>query len=121
MAYIIIIVDITDIIAITNINTSIMKLLVKKVLLANSVSNSSIYAFLSNQKFLYHIYTGQYILLSVSGVDNNISSNVLLFRKTGKVTSEVNLLVSMRLSNSSVKVKFISIASKCTINGKIHY
>ena len=41
MAYIIIIVDITNIIAIMNMNTSIIKLLVKKFLLANSVSNSS--------------------------------------------------------------------------------
>ena len=42
MAYIITIVDITDIIAITNTNASIMILLVKKFLLANSVSYSSI-------------------------------------------------------------------------------
>ena len=42
MAYIITIVDIINIIAIANTNMSMIKLLVKKFLLANSVSNSSL-------------------------------------------------------------------------------
>ena len=104
MVYIIIIVDITDIITVMNTNTSIMKLLVKKFLLANSVSNSSISCLSLKSKISLLCFYWATYSLSVSGADNNISLNVLSFRKTGKVTSEVNLLVSMGISNSSIKL-----------------
>ena len=42
--------------------------------------------------------------LSVSRADNNVSLNILLFRKTGRVTSEEDLLVSLGISNTSVKL-----------------
>ena len=45
-----------------------------------------------------------YILFSLNSADNNVSSNVLLLRKTCKVNSEVDLLVSIGISNSSMKV-----------------
>ena len=62
MVYIVIIVDITDIIAIMNMNTSIIKLLVKKFWLQILSLIDLDHAFLSNQKFLYHIDIWQYIL-----------------------------------------------------------
>ena len=63
MEYIIIIVDITDIIAIMNTNTSRVKLLVMKFLLTNSVSNSSyIMPFFQIKNFFIMFYTGQCIL-----------------------------------------------------------
>ena len=58
--YIIIIVVMTNIMAIMNINISMIKLLVKKFLSGVSQSNSPIGCLLSNLKFLSHVYIGQY-------------------------------------------------------------
>ena len=52
-----------DIIAITNTNTSMMKLLVKKFCKEFLGLIHLYHAFLSNQKFLSRVYMGQYILL----------------------------------------------------------
>ena len=40
----------------------------------------------------------------VSGADNNDLSNLVLFRNTGKVISEVDLLVNTGISTSSVRL-----------------
>ena len=42
---------------------------------------------------------------NVSGPDNNDSSDLVLFRNTGKVISEVDLLVNTGISNYSVRLK----------------
>ena len=64
MAYIIIIiVVITNIIAITNTNISTMKLLVKKFLFANSISNSQYHGFPTDQKFMNYAFIDLFILL----------------------------------------------------------
>ena len=57
------IVVITDIIAITNTNVSIMKLLVKKFLFGNSNSNSYISCLSFKSKISFHAYIKLYILL----------------------------------------------------------
>ena len=41
---------------------------------------------------------------SVSGADNKDSSNLVLFRNTGKVISKVDLLVNIGISTSSVRL-----------------
>ena len=102
-AYVIIIVVITDII-ITNTNISMMKLSVKKFLFTNSISNSSVSCLsfrskISESWLYWSIYS-----YNVNGTDSNVLSNMLLLRKTGKVYSEIVLLVSIRASNSSVRL-----------------
>ena len=92
----------THIIAIMNTNISAMKLFVKKLLFKNSISNSSIPCLSFKSKISYHAYIELYILLMSVGADSNISLNVLLLRKTGRVNSEVVLLVSIGAFNSSV-------------------
>ena len=62
-----------------------------------------------------------YIFFNVNGADSNVSSNVLLLRKTGRVDSEVDLLVSIGISSSSCQVKLIDIISKSSIHSEIHY
>ena len=118
MAYMIIIVDITDIIAIANTNTSIIKLLVKKFLLANSVFNSSIscLSFKSNI-YLSRLYWAIYSF-NVSGADSNISSNVLSIRKMGRFISNVDLLVSMGTSYSSIKLNSFKYIVKALLTVK---
>ena len=41
---------------------------------------------------------------NVSGAENNYSSNLVLFRNTGKVIFEVDLLVHTGISTSSVRL-----------------
>ena len=57
---------------------------------------------------------------SISGADNKDTSNLLLFKNTGKVISEVDLLVIIGMLASSVRFEFIQIVSKCNIDCKVH-
>ena len=103
-----------EIIAITNLNILTI-LLVKKFLLANSFSNSSISCLSFKSTIsLSHLYWDIYSF-NVSGADNKDSSNFLLFKKTGKVNSEVDLLVNVGIFISSVSLKSL------IIDYKIHY
>ena len=87
-----------------NTNVSIMRLLVKKFLFRNSISKF-IYMmpFIQIKNFFLMLIWAIYSF-SVNGADSNVSSNILLLRKTGRVNSEIDLLVSIGISNSSIRL-----------------
>ena len=60
--------------------------------------------FLQTKISLSHLYWNMYSF-SVSGADSKDWSNLLLFKNTGKVTSEVDLLVIVGILISSVRLK----------------
>ena len=120
IAYIVTTVAIMENIATMNLNILTI-LLLNKFLLANSFSNSSISCFSFKSKIsLSCLYWNMYSF-SVSGADSKELSNLLLFKNTGKVTSEVDLLVIVGTLISSVRVKIFWIISKCKVNHEIHY
>ena len=91
--YSIIIVAITEIIAAVNTNTSTMGLLVKKLLLGDSIFVVSCLSFKSKICF-FCLYCKIYSL-HVWGADDKVLSNVVSLRKIGRVCSDVVLLVSI--------------------------